>query len=278
MNFTGPPIMMERLGAAMARAMGTRRSYIMAAMFAFYVAVNLFSSFTDEYLRRWGPFARPLPLLLFFLLFWVGVRRARSRVAPKVVDQTANIQQCKVLVLFLSPPGKDEPNLPTLLGDLSLKGRLADRSVRALLQASWRMPLEAVAAHVPHLEKVIVIPSSGKNGTAPKAPLFRDLLAHLLPDGRPVNILDVTSWLGPPWDKGVDFEDLKALVDILSAVDSRLGKTPAYEIMIDITGGQKPPTAAGTAIALGEGRRFQYVSMQDMTVRTYDLIYDTGQD
>ena len=37
-------------------------------------------------------------------------------------------------------------------------------------------------------------------------------------------------------------------------------------------------TAAGTAIALGEGRRFQYVSTQDMTVRTHDLIYDTGQD
>jgi len=278
MTFTGPPVMMERLGAAMARAMGTRRSYIMAAMFAFYVAVNLFSSFTDEYLRRWGPFARPVPLVVFFVLFWVGVRRARSRVAPKVVDQTADIQPCKVLLLFLSPPGKDEPNLPALLNDAYIKGRISDRAVRERLQASWRMPLEAVAAHVRRLRKVVVIPSSGRSGTAGKAPLFRDLLLHLLPNQESVEILDVTAWLGAPWDKGVDFEDLKALVNVLIAIESRLEKTPPYEIMIDITGGQKPPTAAGTAIALGEGRRFQYVSTLDMTVRTYDLIYDTGQD
>src|SRR5437879_6315015 len=103
MSFDAPPAMLERLGGAMARAMGTRRSHIMASMFAFYVAVNLFSSFTDELLKRWGPFTRPIPLVVFFVLFWMGARRSWGRVKPKVLDQTALVQPCKVLVLFLSP-------------------------------------------------------------------------------------------------------------------------------------------------------------------------------
>jgi hypothetical protein len=46
-----------------------------------------------------------------------------------------------------------------------------------------------------------------------------------------------------------------------------------YDTMVDITGGQEVPTVAGAAVALGEGRRFQYVSTRDYKVRTYDIMY-----
>jgi hypothetical protein len=277
MNYSAPPSLLERLGGAMARAMGTRRFHIMAAMFLVYVAVNLFSNFIDEMLKQWGPYARPVPLVVFLVAFGIWTRRARERVIPKVVDQSASVQVCKVLVLFLSPPGKDEPDLPTLVSDLSVKGRISDRSVRDRLQGSWRMPLEAIAAHLSRLEKLVIISSSGPNGTANKVQVFRDLIKHMLPSPEGVEILDITSWLGEPWEKGVNFEDLKSLVEVLVTMEMRLKQTPPYEIMIDITGGQKPSTAAGTVVALGEGRRFQYVSTLDKTVRMYDLTYDTSE-
>jgi hypothetical protein len=46
--------------------------------------------------------------------------------------------------------------------------------------------------------------------------------------------------------------------------------------MIDITGGQKPPSVAGSAVALEkEGRRIQYVSTRDFKIRSYDITYRT---
>ena len=58
---------------------------------------------------------------------------------------------------------------------------------------------------------------------------------------------------------GVDFEKLQELFDVLEEIIQWLndGGTKDYEIMIDITGGQKVPGVAGAAVALGEGRRFQ---------------------
>jgi hypothetical protein len=47
--------------------------------------------------------------------------------------------------------------------------------------------------------------------------------------------------------------------------------------MIDITGGQKVPGVAGAVVALGEGRRFQYVSTRDYGVHTYDVMYNPDE-
>lgn len=75
--------------------------------------------------------------------------------------------------------------------------------------------------------------------------------------------------------QGVDFEDAKQLVEAIELAHDllRARDIAAYDILIDITGGQKPPTVAGAAVSLAEGRRFQYVSMHDYKVLTYDVTY-----
>jgi len=67
----------------------------------------------------------------------------------------------------------------------------------------------------------------------------------------------------PPWWKTVEFA-----YDVLSSL-----KIPNYDVLVDITGGQKVPTVAGAAVALADGRHFQYVSTHDYQVRTYDVTY-----
>ncbi len=53
---------------------------------------------------------------------------------------------------------------------------------------------------------------------------------------------------------------------------------PIQEILIDVTGGQKPNAVAATAVALAEGRRIQYVAKDPGTgayrVKVYDVTYD----
>ena len=76
--------------------------------------------------------------------------------------------------------------------------------------------------------------------------------------------------------EGVNFEDAQQLVDAIALVQELLRKLgiPTREILVDITGGQKPPTVAGAVASLGEGRRFQYVStVNDYKVVTYDPTY-----
>jgi hypothetical protein len=79
-------------------------------------------------------------------------------------------------------------------------------------------------------------------------------------------------------ESSVDFENAQALVDAVEQAFDWLHDQQIndYEIMVDITGGQKVPTVAGAAVALGEGRRFQYVSTRDYKVCAYDITYRTS--
>jgi hypothetical protein len=147
------------------------------------------------------------------------------------------------------------------------------------------MPLEAISRHLSRLKKIIVIPSCDdplhpekKDGTFRDLSDFRLTLKWLLPAPEKIEIRDVTE---PPFDRltGVDFERLQDLVNALDEIIDwlRAGGTKEYEIMIDITGGQKVPGVAGAVVALGEGRRFQYVSTRDYGVHTYDVMYNPDE-
>ena len=78
----------------------------------------------------------------------------------------------------------------------------------------------------------------------------------------------------------MEFED----VDVVSQVtddaylDLLRHRLPDAEILIDVTGGQKPNAVAATAVALAEGRRIQYVACDreggECRVKVYDVTYD----
>jgi hypothetical protein len=276
---------------AVARAFGSRNQVILVILFALWISLNLFSSGVDKLVEEvpglksgaWGAIIRMLPLVILAVVVYRGVRRAKGRIRLKA-NQDDNPQTCEALILFLSPPGKDAPQLRDWLTDANLRHRIADKVVRARFQGPWRMPLEAIGWHVGRLKKIVVIPSCDdplnpkkEDGTFRNLLDFRLVLNWFLPLPER-EIRDVTQ---APFNRpgGVDFEKLQELFDVLEEIIQWLndGGTKDYEIMIDITGGQKVPGVAGAAVALGEGRRFQYVSTRDYRVHSYDPTYNADE-
>ncbi|HKJ21688.1 MAG TPA: hypothetical protein VKA13_01250 [Gammaproteobacteria bacterium] len=212
------------------------------------------------------------PFLVVILWLVLAARRAANRIHVAVTSDRYP-DACRVLVLFLSTPPGETP-------DIGAGGNFADKDVRARLAAHpWRMPCEAIAAHLPRLETVIVVPSAdgGPDGARPGSyrslPAFKELVRSLA-GARPVEVLGLGEVV-PRFERGIDFEDIRTLVDALQEVYARLhaDHIPENEIRIDITGGTKPTTAAGATVALAEGRRFQYVSTATYEVHTYDVTY-----
>ncbi len=86
-----------------------------------------------------------------------------------------NPQKANGLIVFLSPPGKDE-------GKLSNKnGTLGEIQFRKSFDGSWRMPIEAITHHAERLQHIVIIPSADsglkKPGTWRDVEDFKKLLA-----------------------------------------------------------------------------------------------------
>lgn len=241
--------------------------------------------------------------LLFVIAFpsllvglWLYTRNSIERVRVHVI-QNSNPSKAKALILFLSPIGIDLPNRPSdrpvieqILASEQEIG-VSEESVREQFNGSWRMPLEAIAYHFERLEQVVVIPSadsqarngSTRPGTHHEMATFRALVEKLTASRRVEcrSMAELIPELQQPskplenFASGTDFEDAEALVECVElAYDYLLQRNlPAYEVIVDITGGQKVPTVAGAAVALAEGRRFQYVSTVNYVLREYDVTY-----
>jgi len=254
---------------------GGKRSLIVLFVVAiFSVATNLISGGVDKYLPAWAGLILGVLLFLFILaLVYFGIRHIASAMKIRVL-QDDNPPTCKVLILFLSPVGRDLTTAKQIASGAN-PATITNPQDRQRFEGSWRMPLEAIAHHIKRLEKVIVVPSAdspGKtDGTYRDLDLFVSTVKKMCGDNGP-ELLSPKD-LGLNSEHGVDFETAEALVSVLESIYARLREKgyPDYEILIDITGGQKVPTVAGATVALDVGRRIQYVSLRDYHVRVYDF-------
>jgi len=231
------------------------------------------------------------PLLLLGL--WLWARKGRPVIRVSAI-QDSKPPKVKSLILCLSPCGNKDQQLVKDICDQKIPATINDSGFLARFQGAWRMPLEAIAYHQERLEQLILIPSADQSrqggptfpGTYREVDCFRELVHKLWPRGadQPPQVRNISQCISrqmpdsdPPRDYalGVDFEDVAALVNAIEDAYSALlsQKIPSYEILVDVTGGQKPSTVAGATVALADGRRFQYVSMHDYRVRTYDVTY-----
>ncbi len=192
------------------------------------------------------------PLAALLALFLLVSRRMES-LAPSVRQQGA--RPARALVMFLSQPGKNP------------------RETASARMGSWRMALEAIAHHHQRgtLERVALIPSadSGANedGTFRFVDDFREVMWRKT--GCPAD----TILIAPGCTHGVDYENAQELAEALERALDWLAEDgfAANEMMIDITGGQKPGAAVAAVFGLGEGRRVQYVSTRSYQVIEYDM-------
>jgi hypothetical protein len=74
----------------------------------------------------------------------------------------------------------------------------------------------------------------------------------------------------------VDFENPGEIVSAVEEIyrDLKSEGMRDSDVIVDVTGGQKTTTAAATAVSLDRRRRFQYVSLNDYRVRSFDLRYE----
>ena len=227
---------------------------------------------------NWFPIHRLLALVIFafeLILLALLARKARRRYRPRVGSETSPAP-VRGLILFLS---NLDPKTAQALEESAhgLSGMDEFRAQHGAL--NWRMPLEAIAYHATRLKEVLIITSAGPHGSTVQSSLFHRVVDQCFPDAgfrlRSIGELDTR------YSPGLDFED----VDLVSqATDDayeclRQGGLRHSDILIDITGGQKPNAAAATAVALAEGRRIQYVACDRQTgechLSVYDVSYDT---
>ncbi len=297
MRRTRAPGASQELASRVVRhLLGSGDLRVIAGVVALLVGLGWFTDSLFEWLTDFGTWFGggtittwwPLHRLLAVGFFLVALlclaqlaRGARKRYRPRVASDPAPAP-VRGLILFLSnlPPDRvaELKERITAFADLDdFRANFGD--------LNWRMPLEAIAYHRARLQYVTVICSRDESGDqSPKVlgsavqwPLFRDLAARLF---APTTFsLRDAAQLDSRYTGGVSFED----VDLISQVtddaytDLLRRGLPIDQILIDVTGGQKPNAVAATAVALAEGRRIQYVACQrgaGCRVKVYDVTYD----
>ena len=215
-----------------------------------------------------------LPVLLFWLL--MQARNARQIIRPTISEHSPN--RVRGLVMYLSTLRADYLGL---LQEALKQGMDLEGFRQQFGHINWRMPLEAVDYHTPDLAFVVVIASSGEGGSVKQLGEFKALLDTVFPNPA-FRLVALEDCFGDEGDKvafkdGVDFEvkpeRLATATNAAYEYLRRQGLRPS-DILIDITGGLKVPTVVGSAVALAEGRRIQYVSTRDYHVRVYDVSYE----
>jgi hypothetical protein len=198
-------------------------------------------------------------------------RQVRQQLHPTVYEDDQP-RRVRGLVLYLSVM---RPEDCQVLRDACRDGLDLAAFRERFPRVNWRMPVEAIAYHAERLEELVVIPSAGETGSAAQMDLFRALLDRLFPAARfECRAIDLIPGNHPA---GLDFEThtehlARATNDAYEFLRGK-GFKP-LDILIDVTGGLKPTTVVGCAVALAEGRRMQYVSTQDYRIRVYDVSYE----
>jgi len=243
-----------------------------------------------------GMLALPAALLVLYLL----ARRAPAEQRPRIKEYS-HPRQVRALVMFLSTP----PKPPSLICEIAEGQKQVSPTDPDLLASigSWRIALAAIDYHADqyrdrqakYLEQVVLIPSRDRfldstpsGGTYRHLDTFRQFVTKLVEQDprlsrfevRSLQELIVASRLGSSsshdYSQGVDYESPNEIEEAVNVAYEALHKLGIadQDILIDITGGQKPASVAGAVVALGVNRRIQYVSMHDYRVRVYDVTFD----
>ena len=148
--------------------------------------------------------------------------------------------------------------------DIVTMQRIGDRLI---WRWNWLQLLRGVRPHAEMVERVRLAGSSGERGSFKHLELCEKLLRRYLPDKTIIT----------RHPRKVDFEDFNGLARELRDIvteEKKVGMTDE-DIIIDITGGQKTTSIAGSSITFTTRVTFQYVSTQPprYEVYAYDVVH-----
>ena len=186
----------------------------------------------------------------------------------KVQVQKTSPKKVRALGVFLSTLGRTteivEEKILEIQNSLAV---LPDTSaiLSVLTGKNWEMPLKAIEYHQGQLEALYVFTSKGNPGSSETMALFETIVNALYPDLK-IREVDV---------HGIEFEDVEAVFNQVESFYDMAKKDgfPEQEILVDVTGGQKPNSIAASIATLITGRKFQYISTVTKEVHAYDVWY-----
>lgn len=160
----------------------------------------------------------------------------------------------------LAIPWDDGRNICELTGDL---GTDIESITQAHAKGAWRGPypwngqqfLRAIACHAGILEQVILLGSTGADGSHTQLRDYERLVHLYAPKPAQKPNVDISQ---PP----VEFEDLHAMEDAFAQCIRVIMRKPYTEddIILDVTGGQKTASIAAALATLSRHKlEFQYV-------------------
>jgi len=182
--------------------------------------------------------------------------------------QKTSPKKVRALGVFLSTLGRTTEIVEKEILDIQKAlAVLPDTSpIKVMLSGkSWEMPLKAIEYHQGQLEALYVFTSKGKPGSSETMALFGEVVAALFP-GLKIREVEV---------HGIEFEDVEAVFNQVESFYDMAKKDgfPEQEIIVDVTGGQKPNSIAASIATLITGRKFQYISTVTKEVHAYDVRY-----
>jgi len=264
------------------------------------VVLGLFHLFThavhgwlahELHLSEWLIALSSLVLLVLLLAGLATLIKKQVNRLPLEVVMTDAPPPSRCLIALLSPAGK----LKSVADGLSTE---ALRDLNGLRDfGPWAMLAHAVAHHAPRLERLILVASRDRSSTMADGPsklsppsaschdlelarefFVRVAAAHQVRTTGEALRVESAYDLAPEEFKaplGIDMEDVEETSSVLNALLQKLSKdkkpVAAGEVVLDITGGQKPATLAAALLALVKGRKFQYVSTESYKVFGYTI-------
>lgn len=220
--------------------------------------------------------------ILLFLGATLLVYRNRRDFVPVRSLSRHVCEPHRSLVLFLSPsPVCPIFDVDSLHAKVPINGEntvcLTRESLRDDIEAldgsrwNWQQMLRAIEPHADRLERLHLVGSSGPSGSCEQLATFELLVKGYFKSPE----LKITKRQGRG-GKGVDFEDFNALLDCVRAIiKEEKGRGYSDEdIVIDVTGGFKTTSIAGSSVTFSTNVTFQYVQTQSPNeVYAYDVIH-----
>lgn len=214
-------------------------------------------------------------MVIFTALIWLGQHVFRSLRVRYWIDSNALPKPCLVIFISRQQLIKDRSEIPEH-GPMPIPGAtlnrndlLGDAELIADTQKQpwpWEMVLRGVAPHLPLLKRIYLVGSKdspGDNGAGTfgqREWLRRFLAPYLVAAGKAATPSGAASMI-VPWDQPVDFESFEDVHETLESIRNQLGEESAGEIelCVDITGGQKPTSAAAGLFTVNKDVVIQYV-------------------
>jgi hypothetical protein len=228
----------------------------------------------------WGALGQGIKIGAFPVLLVVGIRhlqKHRTKVAVGA-SRDATPPKKRGLILFLSripdstsssgQPGLDQ--LQAQIGGAEVEAAAVGQTLERL---GWRIPRKAIDYHLPDLDAVVCLVSEGQEGSARQFEVFKKAMETLL-GGKAPGIIALPTGAE---SQGLDFFDVEEQVNAVEKAEeilrSRFGIKLKNQI-VDVTGGTKLSTVAGSMATLGQGRECQYTApdAKDPVV-TFDIEY-----